>query len=130
MDQLEGTLNSIMEEKEELISPASSASTKLGDTISIKSLGSMSEGKTCHIPESKTSGSLKDFCEEKEKPDINQVRKAFWSRKHRFVIPKSKNFARFMRKHTNSSDEKSSGNSNFLIFDVNSGKLNFHAISF
>ena len=66
MDQLEDTLKQQCSGTDystftEIESPAcSSASTKLGDTISIKSLGSMTDDKS-KLTKSRTSASLKEF---------------------------------------------------------------------
>ena len=90
-------------------SPSSSISTQKGDTLSIKSLGSMSDVRSHNLTESKTYGSLKDFWmtstdsgtspvhEPSTIPDINHVRKAFWSRRNKFLLGKTK-FARLYKK--------------------------------
>lgn len=122
MDQLEGTFKQTIAE-EQPPSPASSASTKLGDTISIKSLGSMTDHDATkavgNLKESRfSSASLVDFFAESAgssptasippdetgsgsaKPDINVVRKAFWSRKNRFIFPRSRGFPFLGRKRS------------------------------
>ena len=77
MDQLEDTLKqqcsgTFIESSDtfnEIESPAcSSASTKLGDTISIKSLGSMTDERS-KLTKSRTSASLRDFWTDTQSTD-------------------------------------------------------------